>query len=311
MLDELCAAGEFAWLGRGSLGRDDGRIAVYRRERFGDLAPRPGADVPGSEVHRAILESLRSRGASFFVDLISAARAPLREVLDALWDLVWAGVVTNDTFAPVRALAWPKRGAAASPRGRGSFIPPEGAGRWSLAFPGDEAANATARAHGLAGALLERYGVVTREVATAEGLAGGFSTVYPVLKAMEEGGRVRRGYFVEGLGGAQFALPGAVDRLRGERDVPSDALVHVIAATDPANPYGAVVAWLQRDGDERRSLQRVAGAYVVLVDGEPILYLDRGGRSLTTFLADGEQQRRLAVEALKSHGRDARAGNHG
>jgi ATP-dependent Lhr-like helicase len=215
---------------------------------------------------------------------------------------VWAGLVTNDTFAPVRALAWPKRSAAAPPRARGTLVPPEAAGRWALAFPGEDSASTTARAHALASTLLERYAVVTREAAAAEGLAGGFSAVYPVLKAMEEGGRVRRGYFIEGLGGAQFALPGAVDRLRAERDAPADAVVNVVAATDPANPYGATIPWPGRDGEDRRSLQRAAGAYVVLVDGEPMLYLDRGGRGLATFpLVEGETRMPLAIGALATH----------
>jgi len=305
MLDELCAAGEFVWLGRGPLGRDDGRIALYRRERFRDLAPCPQGDAPGGEIHQAIIETLRTRGASFFVDLMGAARVPSREVMDALWDLVWAGLVTNDTFAPVRALAWPKRAVQSQPRSRGSLVPPEAAGRWSLAFAGESLANATARAHGLAAALLERYAVVTREAAAAEGLAGGFSAVYPVLKAMEEGGKIRRGYFIEGLGGAQFALPGAVDRLRAEREAPADAVVHVLAATDPANPYGATISWPSRDGEERRAIQRAAGAHVVLVDGEPVLYLDRGGRGLVTFpVVEGERGLQLAVEALAAHAAD-------
>jgi ATP-dependent Lhr-like helicase len=139
--------------------------------------------------------------------------------------------------------------------------------------------------------------VVTREAVAAEGVPGGFSAVYPVLKAMEEGGRIRRGYFVEGLGAAQFALPGAVDRLRAERDLPEEPDVRLLAATDPANPYGAAVAWPKR-GDQKRSLQRSAGAQVVLVNGEPVLYVERGGRALATLPAFESDAASLAIDAL-------------
>ncbi len=288
MLDELGAAGELAWLGRGTLGHDDGRVALFRREQLALLAPPPSALSEPSAVHEAILETLRRRGAVFFADLVSATKAPIRETLDALWELAWAGQVTNDTLAPLRALAWPKRAAVGSPRGRGSPIPPEAAGRWSLAR--DDPALPTARAHALAQALLERYGVVTRETVNAEGIPGGFSTVYPVLKAMEEGGRVRRGYFIDGLGGAQFAMPGAVDRLRAEREPSDEPVAVLLAATDPANPYGASVPWPRRNGDEKRPLQRAAGSYVALVDGFPVLYVERSGKGIVTLpgFEDGE-----------------------
>jgi ATP-dependent Lhr-like helicase len=156
------------------------------------------------------------------------------------------------------------------------------------------------RAHALALQLLERYGVVTRETAAAEGLAGGFSAVYPVLKALEESGRVRRGYFIEGLGGAQFALPGAVDRLRAMRELPDEPVVRVLAATDPANPYGATLPWPRREDDARRPLARAAGARVVLIDGEPVLYIERGGRGLVTLPAfEDESAARLAIDAIR------------
>ncbi|MEX0784584.1 MAG: DEAD/DEAH box helicase [Dehalococcoidia bacterium] len=295
LLDELGASGELAWAGSGTLGRDDGRIALYRREQLLTLAgqPAPLADDPTREghLHRAILDHLAGRGASFFADLVVATRAHPKEVLASLWDLVWAGHVTNDTFAPVRALAWPRRNGSHRP-GRTGSLPPESAGRWSLleSPPRDQegavgAPTTTARAHALTLALLERYGVVTRQGVASENIPGGFSTVYPVLKAMEEGGRLRRGYFVEGLGGAQFTLPGAVDRLRAQRDLPDEPQVHILAATDPANPYGAAIPWPRREGDDRRALQRAAGARVILVNGEPVLYLDRGGRSVVTLPA--------------------------
>ena len=147
----------------------------------------------------------------------------------------------------------------------------------------------TERGHGLATALLERHGVVTREAVAAEGVAGGYAAVYPVLRAMEEAGRARRGYFVAGLGAAQFALPGAVDRLRAARD-DEDGGVRVLAATDPAQPYGAAIAWPRGADDERLPLQRAAGAYVVIVDGRAALYLERGGRGLLTLPAAADPE---------------------
>jgi ATP-dependent Lhr-like helicase len=296
-LDELGAAGELSWLGRGTLGKDDGRVALYRREKLAGIALPPTVLAERSAVHEAILAILEQRGAVFFAELVGATKESVANTLAALWELVWAGQVTNDTMAPLRALAWPKRATTGSPRGRGSPIPPEAAGRWSLAR--DTAAAPTVRAHALAQSLLERYGVVTRETVNAEGIPGGFAAVYPVLKAMEEGGRIRRGYFIDGLGGAQFALPGAVDRLRAERE-PGDApAVHLLAATDPANPYGAAIPWPRRDGDERRVPQRAAGAYLALVDGYAVLYIERGGKSVVTLPGfDDEEAGALAIGAL-------------
>jgi ATP-dependent Lhr-like helicase len=176
------------------------------------------------------------------------------------------------------------------------MTPPEAAGRWSLVErPGSAAGGsaaptrATERLHSLAVALLERYGVLTREAVASEEVSGGFSAVYPILRAMEESGRIRRGYFVDGLGAAQFALPGAVDRLRSMRDLPdtrrAGATVHLLAAADPANPYGAALAWPRRGDADRRTLARAAGAYAVLVDGAAAVYLERGGHSLQTLPA--------------------------
>ena len=256
---------------------------------------------PESELHDAIREHLTTRGASFFRALqagTARAAATEREVLDALWDLVWAGEVTNDTFAPLRALRWKRPAARTSARGRvgrlTSLGPPEAAGRWSLVGSGlwDAAGpplSPTERLHQLALALLDRHGVLVRESVMAEGLEGGFSAVYPMLRALEEAGRIRRGYFVAGLGAAQFALAGALERLRAVREPASatgDApAVHVLAAADPANPYGAAVPWPRRGENDRRPLPRAAGAAVVLVDGLAALYLDRGGSSLQTLPA--------------------------
>ena len=307
MLDELGALGEVAWEGQGSLGRDDGRIVLHRPGRRvargaeaepGGAAGAGAAGGPTGELHDRLRERLRDRGASFYRELASAAGpTPEREVLDALWDLVWAGEITNDTFAPLRALRWRRPSGERRPRpGRLQMTPPEAAGRWSLVErPGSAAGGsaaptrATERLHSLAVALLERYGVLTREAVASEEVSGGFSAVYPILRAMEESGRIRRGYFVDGLGAAQFALPGAVDRLRSMRDLPdtrrAGATVHLLAAADPANPYGAALAWPRRGDADRRTLARAAGAYAVLVDGAAAVYLERGGHSLQTLPA--------------------------
>jgi ATP-dependent helicase Lhr and Lhr-like helicase len=312
LLDELGALGEVAWLGRGSLGRDDGRIVLYRPGRAAVLPVGlpDGVERPSSPRHEAIRAHLAARGASFYRQLHAAAGGgPDRDVLDALWDLVWAGEVSNDTFAPLRALRW-KRPARSGPGARvpragrlTALGPPEAAGRWSLVEP--SGASPTERLHATALGLLDRHGVVVREAVMAEGHEGGFAGVYPILRALEESGRIRRGYFVEGLGAAQFALSGAIERLRGLRDGPSaigdPATVHVLAAADPANPYGAALPWPRRGEDDRRPLQRAAGAQVVLVDGVAVLYLDRGGRSMQTLPAfDDPVTAATAIAALRA-----------
>ena len=304
LLDELGAAGEVVWVGRGTLGRDDGRIGIYRRDRV-DLLASAGSpdDRPADPIHEAIRQHLQRRGASFYPQLRAAivdARSD-DELLDALWDLVWAGEVTNDTFAALRALSLPRSRSKAVPRpGRLVALgPPRAAGRWSLVadLVGEER-TPTERGHALATALLDRHGVVTREAVVAEGVNGGYASVYPVLRAMEESGRARRGYFVAGLGAAQFALPGAVDRLRAARDDDAPS-VRILAATDPAQPYGAALAWPRGADDERLPLQRAAGSYVVLVDGVAALYLERGGRSLISLpVASDPDVRSRAVAAL-------------
>jgi ATP-dependent Lhr-like helicase len=294
LLDELGSAGEVVWIGRGPLGRDDGRVALYRRDRA-ELLASAGAfetgERPNGELHDAIRQHLERRGASFFGALrlsISAARSD-DELLDALWDLVWSGEITNDTFAALRALNLPRSRSRTSRPGRPAGMgPPRAAGRWSLtADLVGEGRSPTERGHATALALLERHGVVTREAVLAEGLAGGFASVYAVLKAMEEAGRVRRGYFVEGLGAAQFAMPGAVDRLRAERDSDSEGgpRVTLLAAADPAQPYGATLPWPRDEGADRLPLQRAAGAYLVMVDGQAALYVERGGKGLLTLPA--------------------------
>ena len=276
LLDELVSMGEVVWAGRGSLGTNDGRVALYLR---GD-APRlvsPPVDVPRSELHERLRRHLKSRGASFYRDLYNACGGGDEEVmLDALWDLVWSGEVTNDTFAPLRMLGPMARRPARKPR-MPRLIQPRATGRWSLVedLVGG-GANPTERLHSEAGVLLQRHGVLTREAVVGEGWPGGFASLYPVLRAMEESGRIRRGYFVEGLGGSQFALPGAVDRLRALRE--EGGGIVALAATDPANAYGTLLAWTESDG----RMSRAAGAYCVLDDGRLVLFLERGGRSLLT-----------------------------
>ena len=311
LLDELGALGEVAWVGRGSLGRDDGRIALVRpgREILRPTGVPDGVEPPSEPRHVAIREHLATRGASFYRELFAAARGNSdREVLDALWDLVWAGEVTNDTFAPLRALRW-KRTASGARRAGGrpgrltALGPPEAAGRWSLVAPDSAPATATERFHAQSLALLERHGVLTREAVATEGIDGGFAAVYPVLRAMEDAGRIRRGYFVDGLGAAQFALAGALDRLRAVRE-PADpataGTVHLLAAADPANPYGAALAWPRRGETDRRPLQRAAGAYVVLVDGVAALYLERGGATIQTLPEADDPA--VAVTAARAFG---------
>ena len=291
MLDELGAAGEIVWVGQGALGSDDGRVALYRREHVAalyDVPPvlaasavppgAPGSAAAGlpSELHASIYAHLHERGASFVAQLPDAA-SRTAEVVRALWDLAWLGLVTNDTFAPLRSLGRVSRG----PRQR--FTMPAG-GRWStLASVVGTPPAETVRAHMRALALLERYGVVSREAAAAEALAGGFQSVSGVLRAMEESGKIRRGHFVDGLTGAQFAHAAAVDRLRAARE-PDDRAVLTLSAIDPANPYGALLPW-PSDGDgagapAKARARRAAGAKVVLAQGEPVFFVERGGKKL-------------------------------
>ena len=309
MLDELCAAGELVWIGAGALGADDGRVRLFFRDRVRLLANRPAVEgAPDGDIHDAIRDRLLRAGASFWPDLVAATGvADDAVVLTALWDLVWAGEVTNDTFGPLRV---PRRSAARRisggrrphPGRLSRLGPPAGAGRWSLVVPLLEPeASATERAHAAALQLLDRQGVVTREAVRAEGASGGFAGVYPVLRALEESGRARRGWFVAGLGAAQFALPGAVDRLRAHRtiDTESRARVLALAATDPAQPYGAALSWPERSNAPSARPSRSAGAFVVLVDGECAAFLERGGKGLITFGVDVEHWAEALVEAHK------------
>jgi ATP-dependent Lhr-like helicase len=306
-LDELCAAGEVLWAGSGSITGGDGWVGLV----FADTAPlllaAPDPDAVTSPVHEAVLAALDGGQALFFRSLAERLDGVTDEdLLAAVWDLVWAGYLTNDTLTPLRARlagTGAHRSRPSAPRsryrrpGRPSLSslavlrsgPPTAAGRWSRLPERDP--DPTRRAAALADTLLDRHGVVTRGAVAGEGVAGGYAAVYPVLAAMEERGAARRGYFVDGLGAAQFALPGAVDRLRATGET-GDGEALVLAATDPANPYGAALPWPERivdagDGDSTGHRPgRKAGALTVLVDGELTIYVERGGRTLLSFVDD-------------------------
>ena len=310
LLDELAAAGEVVWMGAGSLARGDGRVLLHMR---GSALARtvPLGERPTDEEHDRLRALLEQRGSAFFRDLAGPGGDD-RRTLDALWDLVWAGEVTNDSFAALRSYTTRKRTTQTKARGRprlgtlSALGPPTGQGRWSLVdrTPVDP----TLAAHAVAATLLERHGVLTREAVRGEGVLGGFAGVYPVLRAMEESGRIRRGYFVTGLGGAQFAVPGAVDRLRSHRSAtPGDpSLDFVLAATDPANPFGVALPW---PAAMHGRPARVPGAYVVVLDGLPSLYVERGGKGLVPlrdFDGSWEEPAVAAVDGLVSGGRFSR-----
>ncbi len=291
-LDQLCASGELVWVGAGL-----DRVAVFFRDDaplLGRPAAAPAPEGEGSDAIRAALTA----GAFFWDGLLGATGLDAETALPALWDLVWSGEVTNDSWAPLRAERRyqpprPDRRARRFSRSR-AHRPTATQGRWSLAaqlFAGGEPDR-----RALAELLLERHGIVTRDSVRAEGIPGGYGAVYGELRALETLGSCRRGYFVEGLGGAQFALGGAVERLRElrprEDDEPEPL---VLAAADPAQPYGAVIPWPKRAGARAA---RVAGAHVVLLGGEPALFVERGGRSLVPLRDPDEDWLRPALAAL-------------
>ncbi|KQC37543.1 ATP-dependent helicase [Frankia sp. ACN1ag] len=361
MLDELCSAGEVHWAGAGGLPGGDGWLTLVTADAAALLLPAADLDAAAGQPHAAVLDALAD-GAALFFRALSDRVGSLDDtaLTAALWDLVWAGLITNDTLAPLRVALSATGGTAGpgagrrAPRPRQSRYgrpmlprrtgPPTAAGRWSLLPERDE--DPTRRGHALAEALLDRHGIVTRGAVTSERPPGGFAAVYRVLSAFEDAGRARRGYFVESLGAAQFAVPGAVDRLRAiaaaQRDAaqapswapppigsdlgtsaddggpwaqadprrPASAVGRagagpaavVLAATDPANPFGAALAWPDRPGPGVDAAAghrpgRKAGALVVLVDGELVLYVERGGRSLLSWTAD-ERLTGTAVDAL-------------
>ena len=300
-LDTLCAAGEVVWAGAGPLGDRDGRLVLFLADDR-PLLHVPPADRPAGELHEQLREQLSRRGACFFAELHEAAGGGLaRPVLDALWDLVWAGEVTNDTpgalraFLSARAARAERRPRLASFRSRRQS-PPSAAGRWSLLPAPRPAPTPTQRAMALAEQLLARHGVLTRDAVAAEEVPGGFAAVYPVLRSLEEAGRVRRGYFVSGLGGSQFAHPGALDRLRALREPDPEAPASaVLAATDPANPYGAALPWPRA---EAARPMRAAGAHVALVDGRLAAWIGKGEREVRVFLPEDEPARSALARAL-------------
>jgi ATP-dependent Lhr-like helicase len=300
MLDELLASGEVTWSGAGQIGGGDGWIAFHAAESA-PLTLAPPTEIEFTDTHRAIMETLGGGGAYFFRQL---ADNPGDDLKQALWELIWAGWVTGDTFAPVRSMLSGTRrstGRRGSPAHRQRQRPPRLSrysvahaqarwadptvvGRWS-ALPTAEP-ESTVRAHFSAEVLLSRYGVLTKGAVAAEGVPGGFAMLYKVLTAFEDAGRCQRGYFVESLGGAQFAVASTVDRLRSYLDSvdPERREYHavVLAAADPANPYGAALPW-PAQGPGRK-----AGALVAIVDGELVWFLERGGRTLLTFTDDAD-----------------------
>ncbi len=284
MLSELGAEGKLVWIGAGALGARDGRIALYRRERVALLAGLPETPAELSELQRALLSDLEAHGASFFAELSARQTSATQQaLLDALWTLVWAGLVSNDTVAPLDA----RLGTATSERQRKRAQVTSSAGRWSLVAPWlDTGVSETERAHARALLLLKRYGVVARECLALEATSiGNWSGLYPVFRALEDAGRVRRGHFVLGYTGAQFALIGAVERLRaGALPVDRASGARLLAATDPAQPFGALLPWPETLAKEARP-QRSAGARVVLSDTAPLAWLDRSGRRLFNFFA--------------------------
>ncbi len=311
MLDMLAASGEVVWVGRGAAGARDGRVALYLRSQVRDLLDIDDEYEPPSELHASILRRLEAGGASFLLEIDDAVTADdvphtARELSEALWDLVWAGRITNDTFAPLRELlsAGPRRRAR---RGANQYV---AGGRWSLVqslVSGEP--SPTRRAVAQATLLLDRYGIVSRKCAQGEEIRGGFAPLYRVYREMEEQGRVRRGHFVDGLEGAQFAYAGAVDRLRAQREAAEerDRTVTVddlqlLPAQDPANPYGALVPWPATGDAEAPAPRRVAGAWVLLARGRPVLYAAGRGRSLITFpdtIRDEPGALNAAIDALR------------
>jgi ATP-dependent Lhr-like helicase len=291
-LDQLCASGELVWAGAGL-----DRVAVFFREDAALLGRPPAATAPEGDAHDTLRRALAG-GALFWADLLAASGLDDAVALPALWDLVWAGEATNDAWAPLRA---DRRYQAPRPDRRVRRFSRTRAvrttatqGRWSPAamlFAGGEPDR-----RALAELLLERQGIVTRDSVRGEGIPGGYGAVYGELRALETLGTCRRGYFVEGLGGAQFALAGAVERLRELRPRDGDepeALV--LAAADPAQPYGAALPWPKRAGARAA---RVAGAHVVLLGGEPALFVERGGRSLVPLREPEPEWLRPALAAL-------------
>jgi len=319
MLDEVMGTGEVVWVGAGALGTKDGRVCLYRRAQAVELIAVPLVPEGTGALHLALLALFAARGAIFFSEMltrldVTASHATVAEVIAALWDLVWMGLVTNDTLAPVRAFGG---GAGTSAKaGVGSRALSSG-GRWSLVslLAGPDVP--TKRRLARVTSLLERWGLIGRSVVDAEGAfegEGGFAGLYDTLRAMEDVGKVRRGHFIDGLVGSQLALPGVVDRLRAAR-APRDGAAIVLAATDPANPWGGLFAWplaevLDAEGrvvPAKLEPRRKIGAMVVIADGLPLLWVAPGGKKLVTMSSAREDERQ-AVRALSAWGATGREG---
>ena len=310
MLDTLLGTGEVTWLGVEALGDRDGRIALYLTDHIQQLRA-PDALVPARELGLGEREQglaprdarisafLARHGASFFGPLHEATGGGYpKDTLDALWGLVWKGLITNDTLHALRAYASPpertRRSVRPQFRSR-RLVPPSAEGRWTLAPAAT--GTPTSWATAMATQLLARHGVVTRDVAAVEQLPGGFSAIYPVLRRLEETGRIRRGYFVAGLGAAQFAQPGAIDLLRDARDGGDEAAL-TLSATDPANPYGILVPWPLGDVGATEARSRRAGSRVVLVNGQLAAWIGRGDRQLIVSLPADDPDRSRTGRAL-------------
>jgi ATP-dependent Lhr-like helicase len=335
-LDTLIAAGEVVWAGVEPIGERDGRIALFLADKLPLLAQQRPLAEPLTEREEKLLAVLESTGASFFDPLHQAAGGGYPgETIEALWSLVWRGLITNDSLHALRAyIARPE--SARTPRRLQTgavfrsrrTVPPTAQGRWSLlplrSSQGREGAHTTTEAsHALALQLLNRYGVLLRESVAAENVPGGFSAVYDVLKALEESGRIRRGYFVAGLGATQFALPAAIDLLRQLRTAPPEEKPEFVqlAATDPANPYGSVLRWpdlpvAEEDSETApRILTRAAYAEVILRNGQLVAWLRRGNPNILIFLPAEEPERSQTAAGLAhflcSRGQERmRLGNH-
>ena len=313
-LDTLVSAGEVVWAGLEPLGARDGRIALFLSDEFDRLwqpaQPEPSFDADAREAR--ILDRLARDGASFFAPLHEAIGGGYpKDTVDALWTLVWHGLVTNDSLHPLRAFldeggspASRRKAARKSGRPASESIyrsrratPAAATGRWSLVRDRLTRRSATERATAQAHQLLQRYGIVTRDAALAEGVRGGFQSIYAVLRAMEDGGRIRRGYFVSGVAATQFALPSALEMLRGLKTEPQEPEVVRLAATDPANPYGTLLSWPGERTDTGRGPSRSVGAQVVLVNGQVAAWIARGGH-LIVWLPEDEPQQGMMADAL-------------
>jgi ATP-dependent Lhr-like helicase len=313
-LDTVMAAGEVVWVGLEQIGTRDGRVALYLTESLPLLLPpaQLSAPAPLSEKAQHVLEILAKNGASFFANIHAALGGGFpNETREALWELVWSARITNDTLHPLRDFLRPpdlrrdRAAIAEGPPGSPEFLrrlrsrksgggPAQG--RWSpisshLVSP----VTTTQWSASIAQQLLTRYGIVMRETAIAENILRGYNAVYPALKTMEDNGWILRGMFVAGMGAAQFAATSAVDMLRSLRAEPPAAEVVFLAASDPANPYGAVLPWPRTEPDAadavHHGMSRTSGAGVILINGALSAFFRRRNQSLRILLPENEPER--------------------